>query len=143
MAATLGNSRKAYIGTVVSGSGTTYAWLTGEQSNTLTINANQVEVSDKSTVWQKFISGVKGATAEVTVFADNTDTQQKAVIKGLFNGQDVAVFIGTLESNSPSEGDAFMAVVNSVSDTNDNGSVSTRTISLTANGAVTHYPTIS
>lgn len=143
MAATLGNSRKAYIGTVVSGSSTTYAWLTGEQSNTLTINANQVEVSDKSTVWQKFISGVKGATAEVTVFADNTDTQQKAVIKGLFNGQDVAVFIGTLESSSPSEGDAFMAVVNSVSDTNDNGSVSTRTISLTANGAVTHYPAIS
>lgn len=143
MAATLGNSRKAYIGAVVSGSGTTYTWLTGEQSNTLTINANQVEVSDKSTTWQKFISGVKGATAEVTVFADNNDTQQKAVIKGLFNGQDVAVFIGTLESSSPSEGDAFMAVVNSVSDTNDNGSVSTRTISLTANGAVTHYPTIS
>lgn len=142
MAATLGNSRKAYIG-ATSGSSTTYAWLTGEQSNTLTINANQVEVSDKSTVWQKFISGVKGATAEVTVFADNTDTQQKAVIAGLFNGQDVAVFIGTLDNSSPSEGDAFLAVVNSVSDTNDNGSVSTRTISLTANGAVTHYPTIS
>lgn len=142
MAATLGNSRKAYIG-ATSGSSTTYSWLTGEQSNTLTINANQVEVSDKSTVWQKFISGVKGATAEVTVFADNNDTQQKAVIAGLFNGQDVAVFIGTLDNSSPSEGDAFMAVVNSVSDTNDNGSVSTRTISLTANGAVTHYPTIS
>ena len=142
MAATLGNSRKAYIG-ATSGSSTTYSWLTGEQSNTLTINANQVEVSDKSTVWQKFISGVKGATAEVTVFADNNDTQQKAVIAGLFNGQDVAVFIGTLDNSTPSEGDAFMAVVNSVSDTNDNGSVSTRTISLTANGAVTHYPTIS
>lgn len=142
MAATLGNSRKAYIG-ATSGSSTTYSWLTGEQSNTLTINANQVEVSDKSTVWQKFISGVKGATAEVTVFADNNDTQQKAVLAGLFNGQDVAVFIGTLDNSSPSEGDAFMAVVNSVSDTNDNGSVSTRTISLTANGAVTHYPTIS
>lgn len=142
MAATLGNSRKAYIG-ATSGNSTTYSWLTGEQSNTLTINANQVEVSDKSTVWQKFISGVKGATAEVTVFADNNDTQQKAVIAGLFNGQDVAVFIGTLDNSSPSEGDAFMAVVNSVSDTNDNGSVSTRTISLTANGAVTHYPTIS
>lgn len=142
MAATLGNSRKAYIG-ATSGSSTTYTWLTGEQSNTLTINANQVEVSDKSTVWQKFISGVKGATAEVTVFADNNDTQQKAVIAGLFNGQDVAVFIGTLDNSTPSEGDAFMAVVNSVSDTNDNGSVSTRTISLTANGAVTHYPTIS
>lgn len=142
MAATLGNSRKAYIG-ATSGSSTTYTWLTGEQSNTLTINANKVEVSDKSTVWQKFISGVKGATAEVTVFADNNDAQQKAVIAGLFKGQDVAVFIGTLDNSSPSEGDAFMAVVNSVSDTNDNGSVSTRTISLTANDAVTHYPTIS
>ena len=35
------------------------------------------------------------------------------------------------------------AIVNAVSDTNDQGSVATRNISLTANGAVTHYPTIS
>lgn len=142
MTATLGNSRKAYIG-ATSGSSTTYTWLTGEQNNTLTINANQVEVSDKSTTWQKFIPGVKGATAEVTVFVDNSNAQQQAVLAGLHNDQKVAIFIGTLENNAPSEGDAFMAVVNSVSDTNDNGSVSTRTISLTADGAVTHYPTIS
>jgi predicted secreted protein len=142
MAATLGNSRKAYIG-ATSGNSTTYSWLTGEQSNTLTVNANQVEVSDKSTTWQKFIPGVKGATAEVTVFVDNSNAQQQAVLAGLHNDQKVAIFIGTLENNAPSEGDAFMAVVNSVSDTNDNGSVSTRTISLTADGAVTHYPTIS
>ena len=131
--AVLGNTRKAYVGS-------SHTWLTGEQSNTLTINANQVEVSDKSTVWQQFISGIKGATAEVTVFADNSDAQQIAVLEALFKGEDVDVFIGSLNNSTLTEGDAFSAVVNSVSDTNDNGSVSSRTISLTANGAVTHYP---
>lgn len=141
MAAVLGNKRKAYIGT-------SHVWLTGEQSNSLSLASNKVEISDKSTVWQRFISGVKGATAEVTVYADNNDAQQIAVLTGFFKGEDVDVFIGTFVSGSGSgsgmvEGDAFSAVVDSVSDTNDNGSVSSRTIALTANGPVTHYPTIT
>ncbi|MBQ1804843.1 MAG: hypothetical protein II010_02985 [Oscillospiraceae bacterium] len=140
MSAKLGNTRKVYIGS-------SHNWLTGENANSLDITAESVEISDKSSKWAQFLSGKKGATASVTVFADNSDAQQTAVLTGLFKGTDVDVFIGTLGSGSGSgallEGDAFSAIVTSVSDTNDMGSASSRTISLTANGAVTHYPTIS
>ena len=51
--------------------------------------------------------------------------------------------LGTGQSAAPSEGDVFEAIVNAVSDTNDNGAVATRNLSLTANGAVTHYPAFS
>lgn len=140
MSAKLGNIRKVYIGA-------SHTWLTGENANTLNLTAESIEVSDKSSKWAQFLSGKKGATATVTVFADNSDTQQIAVLTGFFKGADVDVFIGTLGSGSGTgaltEGDAFSAVVTSVSDTNDMGSASSRSISLTANGAVTHYPTIS
>ena len=143
--ATLGNSRRVYIVTTAS-STTTYTWLTGEQTNSFNLTSEAIETSDKSTEWAQFISGKKGATAEVTVYADDTNAQQQAALKALITGADVKVFIGTLTGTStktPSEGDVFSAVVTAISDTNDNGSVATRSISLTANGAVTHYPAIS
>lgn len=129
-----------------SNSTTTYTWLTGEQTNSFNLTSEAIETSDKSTEWAQFISGKKGATAEVTVYADNTNAQQQAALKALITGADVKVFIGTLTGTStktPSEGDVFSAIVTAISDTNDNGSVATRSISLTANGAVTHYPAIS
>ena len=143
--ATLGNNRRVYIVTTAS-STTTYTWLTGEQTNSFNLTSEAIETSDKSTEWAQFISGKKGATAEVTVYADDTNAQQQAALKALITGADVKVFIGTLTGTStktPSEGDVFSAVVTAISDTNDNGSVATRSISLTANGAVTHYPAIS
>ncbi len=143
--ASLGNNRRVYIVTTAS-STTTYTWLTGEQTNSFNLTSEAIETSDKSTEWAQFISGKKGATAEVTVYADNTNAQQQAALKALITGADVKVFIGTLTGTStktPSEGDVFSAVVTAISDTNDNGSVATRSISLTANGAVTHYPAIS
>lgn len=143
--ATLGNNRRVYIVTT-SSSTTTYTWLTGEQTNSFNLTSEAIETSDKSTEWAQFISGKKGATAEVTVYADNTNAQQQAALKALTTGADVKVFIGTLtgaSTKTPSEGDVFSAVVTAISDTSDNGAVATRSISLTANGAVTHYPAIS
>ena len=143
--ATLGNNRRVYIVTT-SSSTTTYTWLTGEQTNSFNLTSEAIETSDKSTEWAQFISGKKGATAEVTVYADNTNAQQQAALKALITGADVKVFIGTLTGTStktPSEGNVFSAIVTAISDTNDNGAVATRSISLTANGAVTHYPAIS
>lgn len=143
--ATLGNNRRVYIVTTNS-STTTYTWLTGEQTNSFNLTSEAIETSDKSTEWAQFISGKKGATAEVTVYADNTNAQQQAALKALTTGADVKVFIGALTGTStktPSEGDVFSAVVTAISDTSDNGAVATRSISLTANGAVTHYPVIS
>lgn len=142
--AQLGNERRVYI---VTGSSTsTYTWLAGEQSNSFNRTAEAIETSDKSTDWAQFLSDKKGATAEVTVYTNDSDAQQKAALSALHNGSQVRVFVGTLTSGSstaPSEGDVFAAVVTAISDTNDNGAVSTRSISLTASGAVTHYPTIA
>ena len=64
----------------------------------------------------------------------------------LHNGSTVKVFIGTLTTGTnpaPSAGDLFEAYVTAISDTNDNGAVASRSLSLTATGAVTHTPAIS
>lgn len=138
---TLGNARKFYLGTAAQGGSTTYAWLAGEQNNSVNLNGNAIEVSDKSTVWQKFIAGVRGGTAEVTIYADDEDDQQKTLLGALIAGTNVLCFVGVLNNSAPSAGLAFEAVINSISDTNDNGAVSTRTVSLTITGAPTKYPT--
>lgn len=140
--AVLGNSRKAYI--TLGSSGTPTTWLSGEQTNSFNRTAEAIEVSDKSTEWAQFITGKKGATAEITVYTDDTSAgPQYNAIKALHTGATVRVFIGVLNGSTASEGDVFTAIVTAISDTNDNGAVATRSISLTATGAVTHYPTIS
>ena len=137
----LGNARKFYVGTAAGNPASiTYAWLVGEQSNGINLNGNPVETSDKSSTWQKFIQGIRGGTADVTVQADDEDLQQKALIDSLFAGSTVLCFVGTLSSSTPSAGLAFEAIINSISDTNDNGSVSTRALSLTITGVPTRYP---
>ena len=138
----LGNARKFYLG-AASGTPATvaYTWLSGEQSNNLNFSGNPIEVSDKSTAWQKFMQGIRGATADVTIYADDEDTQQKALIDALYAGSSVLCFVGTLSNSAPSAGFAFEAVINSISDTNDNGSVSTRAVSLSVSGEPTRYPT--
>ena len=133
--AQLGNVNKFYI--KISSS---WTWLTGEQNNSFNRTAEAIEVSDKSTDWAQFIAGKKGATAEVTIFADNSNAAQKNVLSNFASGTEADIFIGELSSNSPSSGDAAKAIITGVSDTNDFGAVSTRNISLTISGAVTHYP---
>ena len=137
-----GNSRKAYI--TIGSSGTPTTWLSGEQTNSFNRTAEAIEVSDKSTDWAQFIAGKKGATAEITVYTDDTSNgAQYNAIKALHNGSEVRVFIGTLSGSSPSQGDVFTGIVTAVSDTNDNGAVASRSISITATGAVSHYPSLS
>ena len=142
--AELGNNRRVYI---VTGTGTlTYTVLAGEQTNNFNRTAEAIETSDKSAIWAQFISGKKGATAEVTVYTNDADLQQKAALTGLHTGSKVKVFIGTLSTGTtpaPTAGDLFEAFVTAISDTNDNGAVASRSLSLTATGAVTHTPTIS
>lgn len=142
--AQLGNARRCYIGTSLNGG---WVWLSGELSNNFNRSGNLVEVSDKSTVWQKFISGIRGAIASVTVHTNDADPQQKAAIEALHKGEAVFVFIGSVdESTTPPTleyGDAFEALVNEIDDTNDNGSVADRNINLTANGEPVHYPAIN
>lgn len=138
--AELGNLNKCYIGTTTGGS-TTWTLLAGESTNSVNLSSNAVETSDKSSAWQKFIAGMRGGTADVTVYADNSDVQQKAVLTAFKAGTEVMVFIGQLETAAPSKGIAFSALVNSISDTNDNGSASSRSLSLQITGEPTFYPT--
>ena len=108
-----------------------------------------IEVSDKSTDWAQFIGGKKGATIDATIFADNSDTAQQEVLKGLYQGTQVKFFVGSLvggtgaDAGTPSSGEVGEAVVTSIGDTNDFGAVSTRAVSLTVDGALTHYPTLT
>ena len=122
----------------------TLTWLTGEQNNSMNQTADAIEVSDKSTKWKQFISGALGATVEVTVFADNTDAAQKEAMAAFRQGAEIDFFNGILsegQTPAPSDGDAGKAIITSISDTNDYGAVSTRSMSLQVTGEVTHYPT--
>jgi len=127
MGKVLGNKRKCYVGSGRS-------WLKGEVNNSVNINGNLVETSDKTNGWQAFLQGIKGATATVTVHVDTASNSQNSLLTALTAGTQVEVFIGDLDGGS---GYAFDALVASVDETNDNGSVASRTINLTATGAVT------
>ena len=143
MAAILGNKNKFYVKI---GTATTYTWLTGEQSNSVNRTQEAIEVSDKSTDWAQFIGGKKGATIDATIFADNSNSAQQEILKGLYNGQKVQFFVGQLGTGTnptPTDGEVGTAVVTAIGDTNDFGAVSTRALSLTVDGALTHYPSLS
>lgn len=137
--AELGNTRRVYI---VTGSDETYTVMKGEQSNSVNRSAESIDVSDKDTgAWGSTMPGKKSLSLDVTVYADNTDANQKALLKAFYEGQTVKVFVGKLGAgNTPAEGEAFDAEIMSISDTNDNGSVATRAMSLQSKGAPTLYP---
>lgn len=150
--AELGNTRRVYIVTGASG-GTgggglvsgLYTALKGEQTNSLNRSVESIDISDKGTgAWGSTMAGKKSITLDVTVYADNTDAQQKALLQAFYKDETVKVFVGKLGSNNiPSEGEVFDAVITSISDTNDNGAVATRAMSLASVGAPTMYPQAS
>lgn len=137
--AELGNSRRVYI---VTGSGSSYTVLKGEQSNSVNRSAESIDISDKdSGAWGSTMPGKKSVTLDVTVYADNSDAQQKQLLNAFYTDQTVKVFVGKVGSNNtPTEGEAFDAVIVSIGDTNDAGSVATRAMSLASKGAPTLYP---
>ncbi len=135
MSKILGNARKAYIR---ASSASTYTWLAGEQSNSVNRSAEAIEVSDKSSEWAEFISGKKGATIEITVYADDTDAAQSAALSALVEGSEVYWAVGVVSSSGVTNGDSGKAIITAVNDTNDFGAVASRSISMTATGEVTH-----
>ena len=139
--AELGNSRRVYIVTGDENTNT-YTVLKGEQSNSVNRSAESIDVSDKDTgAWGSTMPGKKSFTLDVTVYADNTDAQQKAILNAFYKDQTVKVFVGKLgEGNNPTEGELFEAAILSISDTNDAGAVATRAMSLASKGEPTLYP---
>lgn len=137
--AELGNTRRVYI---ITGDGTTYSVLKGEQSNSVNRSAESIDISDKDTgSWGSTMPGRKSLTVDVTVYADNNDEDQKKMLNAFYTDQTVKVFVGKMgDGGTPAEGEAFDAVIVSVSDTNDAGAVATRALSLASKGAPTIYP---
>lgn len=137
--AELGNTRRVYI---ITGDGSTYTVLKGEQTNSVNRSAESIDISDKDTgAWGSTMAGKKSFTMDVTVYADNTDANQKAMLNAFYTDETVKVFVGKMgEGDTPVEGEAFEATIVSISDTNDAGAVATRAISLASKGAPTLYP---
>lgn len=135
--AELGNTRRVYV---IASDGSTYTALKGEQTNSVSRSAESIDISDKdSGAWGDTMAGKKSLSVDVTVYADNTE--QKAFLDAFYKDQTIKVFIGKLgDNNTPSEGEAFDAVITSISDTNDAGAVATRSMNLVSKGAPTVYP---
>ena len=142
MAATLGNTQKAYI---CSGADDITniqdaIWLGCETSNTVNRAQDAVECSDKSTQWAKFLSANRSGSFEVTVYADNNDAGQVEALNGIFVGNIVHFAIGAQGADDWADMEYGDCVVTAVSDTNDFGAVASRTISLQVTGALAPYP---
>ncbi len=136
-----GNIRRFFLTTAAAANMT---WLTGEQSNSYSRSTETIDVTDKDGEWAKFMAGRRSATADVTVFLDDTaDAAQHKLLKALHAGDTVYCFIGTLGTGtnpSPVTGDLFEAVITAANDTNDKDAVAQRQFTLQVTGEPTHYP---
>lgn len=133
----LGNKNRVYVTDALASSISSVEdtdWVAGETTNTLNLNGNQIEVSDKNSgAWQKFIPGVKGGTIDATFNTLDADEKQKSLLASFMAGQTVFLFVGDLDAGV---GYACEAIISSISETNDNAAVSSRSISFVANGEV-------
>lgn len=136
MAYKLGNDWKMYVGTKAAITDGNYTVLLGEQNSSLNITTDLIETTAKE-AWKTFMAGTKGATGNVTLFADVADTQQKTLLASLFSGAEVFCFFGDLRDSTKPVGYSFTALVGSIGETADKGSVLSRDVALTATGVVT------
>lgn len=134
-----GNSRKIYLTVGASGNGAgTDTWIAGEQSNSVDLNNNAIDASDKSTAWDQFISGNKNWTAQATFNLDNSSSeQQKKLLQSLVSGEKVKIFIGILSSNTRSEGIAGDAIITAISESAERNGIVSRQVSFQGTGAPT------
>lgn len=144
--AKMGNVRRFYLTSDTSGSiaGASPVWLAGEQTNSFNRTQDTLEYSDKASGnWKKFLAGMKSATADVTVYADDNDAQQKKMLESFQAGQNVFCFVGEVtgsDSLTASSGDAFEAVITAINDTNNQNEVASRQISLQVTGEIVRIP---
>lgn len=128
-----GNKRKVYL---VNESTNTF--VVGQTSGSLSVNDELLDVSDKTHEWSQYVSGKKAWSATVGVNLDNSaSAKQIEFLESLVAGTTVKVFIGVLKDDQQSDGVIGEALVASVEDTFDNGSVSSRSINLTGVGPLT------
>lgn len=113
-----------------------FTWLAGEQTSSINLSADMLEVSDKSTEWKQYIPSIKGGTIDATIFADYHNAQQAELMDSLMVGNKVYVFLGEIDGEEPTSGYLCAAYVTSISDSFDNAGVVSRSVSLQITGKV-------
>lgn len=110
--------------------------LVGESTSTLNITADALEVSDKTSAWKQYIAGMRGATLNATLYADDADASQKLIISSLMAGDTVLVRLARMSGQVYVGDYSAQAIITSIGLTMQNGGVATREVSFQITGAV-------
>lgn len=136
-----GRERKIYLTTIVEGEEEapdviTNTWIAGETSNSLDISRETFGGGDKSSTWDDFFAGKGSWSGSAAFNLDNSaDEEQITLLNSLVAGTKVLLFIGELdESGVQSDGIGGTAIITSISETNADGSVSSRDMSFQGDG---------
>lgn len=136
--ATSGRARKIYLS--VEGRGTNN-WIAGEISNSLDISRETFGGTDKASLWDDFFAGKGSWSGSASFNLDNTaGGGQISLLNSIIAGTYVYLFVGELNGTAQSDGIFGKAIVTSVSESNADGSVSSRDISFQGCGAPTKVP---
>jgi len=136
--ATSGRARKIYLS--VEGRATN-TWITGEISNSLDISRETFGGTDKESLWDDFFAGKGSWSGSASFNLDNTaGGGQISLLNSIIAGTYVYLFVGELNGGAQGNGIFGKAIVTSVSESNADGSVSTRDISFQGCGAPTKVP---
>lgn len=133
-----GRTRKIYLS---SSDKTTNTWIVGETSNSLDISRETFGGGAKEDEWDDFFAGRGSWTASASFNLDNSaDKNQISLLNSLIAGTEVYLFIGTVTAGAQTEGVWGKALVTSVSESNADGSVSSRDVSFQGCGAPVKVP---
>ena len=133
-----GRTRKIYLSSSDKGTNT---WIVGETSNSLDISRETFGGGAKEDEWDDFFAGRGSWNASASFNLDNSaDKNQISLLDSLIAGTKVYLFIGTVTAGAQTEGVWGEALVTSVSESNADGSVSSRDVSFQGCGAPTKVP---
>lgn len=133
-----GRARKIYLS---SSDKATNTWIAGEISNSLDISRETFGGTDKESLWDDFFAGKGSWSGSASFNLDNTaGGGQITLLNSIIAGTYVYLFVGELNGGAQGNGIFGKAIVTSVSESNADGSVSSRDISFQGCGAPTKVP---
>ena len=136
--ATSGRARKIYLSNET---GATNTWIAGEISNSLDISRETFGGTDKESLWDDFFAGKGSWSGSASFNLDNTaGGKQITLLNSIIEGTYVYLFVGELSGGAQGNGIFGKAIVTSVSESNADGSVSSRDISFQGCGAPVKIP---
>ena len=137
--ATSGRARKIYLSNETRATNT---WIAGEISNSLDISRETFGGTDKTSLWDDFFAGKGSWSGSASFNLDNpAGDGQILLLNCIIAGTYVYLFVGELgEGQAQGNGIFGKAIVTSVSESNADGSVSSRDISFQGCGAPTKVP---